>query len=376
MHNGQWPEHAVTLQKLMVACLALMMTVQAAAQSAATWRTTTHDFGTFDEKEGKRSCSFVVTNTGDSALLIVGVRSSCGCTVAEHTTEPIAPGSMGTVNVTFTPTGRPGPFEKDVWVHTNSTPNRNRLTIKGVVRGSKETVSRYFPASAGEPLHFTTLTMAAGEVKKGQLRNNLTSVYNSGGDTLVITFDNNTSHIKAHASPDTIAPSGVATMTFFFDSRRTPVWGINDDEISIVARRLGQADTVAVARASIVTNVVEDFSGMSAEQLAAAPVCSVSTRHLLMRGLVAGTVAQSTIAIENTGKSDLVVRRAMPLDKAVKCKCDSTLLKPGDKATVTVMVNPDMVEGKLLNSHIEVITNDPYNPRIAVRVVAEKGDKW
>ena len=340
------------------------------AQPVASWNETTHDFGTFHESAGKQTCRFVITNTGDSAMVITQVKSTCGCTVASHPTDLIAPGASDGIDITFTPTGRPGPFEKGIWVYTNTTPNRTRLVIKGVVVGSPESVSRYFPVGDGD-LQFTTLAMAAGEVKKGLLRNNSITAYNSGTDTLVITFDNNTSHITPHAVPDTVAPGSISTMTFFFDTMRTPVWGINDDHITIIATPLHSCKEPIHADANIVVNVVEDFSNMTNEDRANAPVCEIFTDKIVLDNLKTGEITESHLTIKNTGKSNLIVRRVMSTDKAITTKCDKTLLKPGKEATIAIKVNPDKVSGNVLNSQLTIITNDPGNPRTTVRVVGE-----
>lgn len=340
------------------------------AQPVASWNETIHDFGTFHESAGKQMCRFVVTNTGDSAMVITQVKSTCGCTVASHPTDPILPGASDGIDITFTPTGRPGPFEKGVWVYTNTTPNRTRLAIKGIVVGSPETVSRYFPVGVGD-LQFTNLTMAVGEVKKGLLRNNSITAYNSGTDTLVITFDNNTSHINPHAVPDTVAPGDISTLTFFFDTMRTPVWGINDDHLTIIATPLHDDKASIKADANIVTNVVEDFSQLTDEERAKAPICEVVSEKLILEDLHIGEIAENTFSIKNAGKSNMIIRRVMSSDKAITTKCDKTLLKPGKEAAVTIKVNPGKVSGKVLNSQITVITNDPGNPKTTVRVVGE-----
>lgn len=340
------------------------------AQPVASWNETTHDFGTFHESAGKQTCQFVVANTGDSTMVITQVKSTCGCTVVSHPTAPIAPAASDVIDVTFTPTGRPGPFEKSVWVYTNTTPNRTRLTIKGIVVGSPESVRTHFPVGAGN-LQFTNLTMAAGEVKKGLLRNNSITAYNSGNDTLVITFDNNTSHITPHAVPDTVAPGAISTLTFFFDTMRTPLWGINDDHITIVATTLHGDKTPIHADANIVVNVVEDFTQLTDEERVEAPVCQILTDKIVFNNLKTGEVAESSFTIKNTGKSNLIVRRVMSTDKAITTKCDKTLLKPGKEATVTIKVNTNKASGNILNSQLTIITNDPSGPRATVRVVGE-----
>lgn len=349
---------------------AVALTGSIMAQPVASWNETTHDFGTFHESAGKKVCQFVLTNTGDSAMVITQVKTTCGCTVANFPTEPIAPGASGTIEITYSPTDRPGPFEKGVWVYTNTTPNRTRLVIKGIMKGSQESVRRYFPVGSGD-LHFTNLVMADDEVKKGMLRNNSITAYNSGTDTLVLTFDNNTSHINARAVPNTVAPGDISYMTFFFDTMRTPVWGINDDHITIVATPLHSDKAPTHADANIVVNVVEDFSNMTDDDLAKAPTCEVLTDKIVFDNLRAGEIAEGALSIKNSGKSNLIVRRVMSTDRAISTKCDKTLLKPGQEAIATIKVNPNKVSGNVLNSQITIITNDPLNPRVTIRVVGE-----
>jgi len=138
------------------------------AQPVAQWNETIHNFGSFHESRGDQSCSFVVTNNGDSALVIVRVQTTCGCTIAKYTTTPIMPGEKGKVDVTYSPTGRPGTFEKAVWVYTNTKPSRTRLKIEGAVVGSPQSVKQFFPVDAGD-LQFTNLILPMGELRKGQI---------------------------------------------------------------------------------------------------------------------------------------------------------------------------------------------------------------
>jgi len=97
-----------------------------------------HDFGSIKEEAGKVSHVFSFTNKGTAPIILTDVTTSCGCTAREYTREPIAPGTQGTVTVTYNPVGRPGPFLKTITVKANK--ERKVLTIKGnVVPKSKST---------------------------------------------------------------------------------------------------------------------------------------------------------------------------------------------------------------------------------------------
>jgi hypothetical protein len=95
---------------------------------------TVHDFETIAEEGGDVSATFVVTNNTNAPIVITSVRASCGCTTPSWTKEPIEPGKTGAVTATYSPKGRPGPFEKTVTISTNGDPERLVVRIKGTVQ--------------------------------------------------------------------------------------------------------------------------------------------------------------------------------------------------------------------------------------------------
>jgi len=92
-----------------------------------------YDFGTIPQDGGNVSTVFTVTNNTASAILLTNVSTSCGCTSPKWTKEPIEPGKTGEVTVTYSPKGRPGPFEKVITISTSGEPERLIVRIKGVV---------------------------------------------------------------------------------------------------------------------------------------------------------------------------------------------------------------------------------------------------
>jgi hypothetical protein len=78
------------------------------------------------------SRKFIVTNTGDSPLIIEGVFPSCGCTKFEISGGPILPGMKGFVTLIFD-ANMPGVFDKSATVKTNASEVKDVLIIKGKV---------------------------------------------------------------------------------------------------------------------------------------------------------------------------------------------------------------------------------------------------
>ena len=82
---------------------------------------TTHNFGSFSEKNPVVTCTFSYTNIG-----------ACGCTVPEYTKTPVQPGDKGEIKVTYNGEGKfPGHFKKSITIRTNGAVEMTRLYIEG-----------------------------------------------------------------------------------------------------------------------------------------------------------------------------------------------------------------------------------------------------
>lgn len=93
-----------------------------------------HDFGTIYEKNGDAVCTFRFVNTGKSPLVIIRAQASCGCTVPSYPNNPIAPNDTAEIKVVYKAKGRSGEFVKNIYVYTNTKPDRTVLQIRGVVQ--------------------------------------------------------------------------------------------------------------------------------------------------------------------------------------------------------------------------------------------------
>jgi len=121
---------------MLFACLTIAMAQKGAEIK---FEKTTHNFGTFSEKNPVVSCTFAFTNVGDQPLIINQAVASCGCTVPEYTKTPVQPGEKGEIKVTYNGTGKfPGHFKKSITVRTNSQVEMTRLYIEGDMEEAKQ----------------------------------------------------------------------------------------------------------------------------------------------------------------------------------------------------------------------------------------------
>jgi len=91
-----------------------------------------YEFGKITQGE-KVEHSFTFKNTGEYPLIIGTARGSCGCTVPQWPTEPIAPGEKGKIDVVFDSNGKEGFKHVTVTIRANTEPNVSVVALKGEI---------------------------------------------------------------------------------------------------------------------------------------------------------------------------------------------------------------------------------------------------
>ncbi len=94
-----------------------------------------YDFGTI-EQGAPQEHVFKFTNTGESDLVIVDAKSSCGCTVPEYPKTPVAPGESGELLVKFNGSGK-NQVSKTVTITANTQSGKETLSIKAFVNAKE-----------------------------------------------------------------------------------------------------------------------------------------------------------------------------------------------------------------------------------------------
>lgn len=335
------------------------------------WRETFHNFGAFNEDSGPARCTFRYVNTGDEPLVILRARTTCGCTLADWSRSPLAPGDSAEITVEYDPTGRLGRFEKGVIVDTNTPARRSELTIKGVVVGGEASVKAQYPVARG-PLALQRASVLVGDVPKGHMRTAFLNVYNRSNDTIAPALGPMPDCLHISLEPGRIPPGEQAAFIIYFRSDRTDIWGLQEIPVSVSPDGPdGETFTLPVT-----ASVIEDFSKMTEKERAKAPVVAFEPERLDL-GKLSRTESPRTAAIHiaNRGKRPLEIRRVWTPDPGLSVAPPrKTTVKPGRHAEITVTVDPASLPGDILNARVTIITNDPASPQMNVRVVGELTD--
>lgn len=327
------------------------------------WLGQEHDFGAFNEDDGKVRTEFRFVNESARPVSIKMVRSSCGCTVPEYSHKPIQQGDTASITAVYNPTGRPGRFSKSLVAYLDDG-SQERLHIKGVVIGAQNTLRSRFPIEAG-PVRLRSRIVPFGAVKSGKLKSQFVDVYNASAEPVVPRWKDVPPYLRITAAHDTVAPGEQGVYSMVFTSWNRIPYGILTDSITF---EVPGAEPVKVEIAAIIE---EDFSGLSEKQLADAPRISLSTDMLDFGDFTpASGPLTREFTVTNNGRSDLILRRVYTGDPGFTVKLPKSLkIKKGKSAKVSVTFNPEGFASGLLNARLQVIANDPERPLTTVRLV-------
>jgi hypothetical protein len=325
-----------------------------------------HDFGVFKEEDGKQTFNFIITNTGDSALVIINVVPSCGCTTPEWTKSPIPPKGQGKVTAIYDPVGRPGGFNKTLTIHSNAKPAVEVLVIKGEVKPREKTVDELYIFPVG-PVRFESNHMAFTNVKKTEKRIRVMPMINTSAAPVKVEFDVLPAHLQLRINPETLKPGQKGLVEGTYDGTKNPVWGNTSDMIKIKINGVVQNSVYYYVSA----NLIEDFSGLSKEQLENAPVFKLASTTVDIGQMEPSTNREVEFKFKNEGKRDLNIRNIKATCGCTAVQQGSTLVKPGQESSIKATFSSGGYPPGKITKAIYVYTDDPKNSEVVLFLNAE-----
>ncbi len=326
------------------------------------FETLAHDFGTFKEADGSQSYSFKFVNNGASPLILNNVRAACGCTTPKWTKEPVAPGQNGFIEVSYNPKNRPGPFNKTVTVSSNAENATVVLRIKGVVEQREKTLAEQYPRQIGA-LRAKTNQISFVKISESDVKTDDLEVVNDSDKPVTVEFKTPPGHLTVKAEPATIPAKGKGKIIVTYDAGKINSYGFMMHRIYLTLNgESNYRNSIGIS-----ATIEEDFSALTPEELASAPVVSFDEKAYDFGDINQGDEVEHTFTIKNSGKRDLIIRR-------VKTSCGCTAVTPEKKiisanesVPLKVKFNSRGKRGRQ-NKSITVITNDPKNPTTILRV--------
>ena len=349
--------------KLNLSVFLLLIAFSLSAQPKITFDKTQHDFGKVNESDGAASYDFTFKNTGAAPLIIQDVKSTCGCTTPEWTKQPVLPGATGFIKVTYDVKGRPGAIDKSITVHNNSS-SAVTLRIIGEVIPVDRHPTEAFRYTAGT-IRLDDMHVAFNRMYSYEKPSLVVTAYNPGPEAVKISLINLPAHIKADVTPASIKKGEKATIKLTYDAAKKNDWGFVTDQVSMILNDNKAKDYKLTVTASI----EEDFSRWTTAQLQNAPVLSVDMSVIEAGTIKKGDKKTYQVKLTNNGKSKLLIRKVESNSPMLTVDAPKEI---NANASVNLSVTYDSAnQSGEQNKAFTIITNDPKNTQITIRLKAE-----
>ncbi len=260
---------------------------------------TVHDFGDVSISDGPLSCTFTVKNIGKEPIAIYEVVTSCGCTDASWTREPLQPGKTGTISATYKNEDGPVPFDKTLTVYIAGVGKPVILRLRGVVHDKKKSVAELYGVEKLGALGLKSLKYKVSNILQGESSADEAKVANLGKQPLKVTFTDVSPNLTISVDPQTIAPGSTASLRFSVKSA-PDVWGLHTYDATPVLNGKKASRPITV---SALTR--GNFASWTADQRKNSAQCIFDESTLSFGTVKAGTPVQLAFSFTNKGKSAL-----------------------------------------------------------------------
>lgn len=355
---------------------ATLLTLAVSGASAdIRWLEKDFDFGLMREEAGPQTGSSRFVNLGPDTVSIFSVKPSCGCTSADFSDAPLAPGDTAVISYTYDPHMRPGKFDKSVKVRLSDA-SRHTIRITGNVLGTSESVATLFPVDAGD-LRMSESVVNAGEVTMGRSPLLFVNAYSMPLDSIRPTLSSPDEALVISPSSPTIGAGEVVAFSFNFDSRKYGRYGPVEIPVTITPDPASEREPFTLRFKAF---VVPDPKRLLATQKGRNPRASLDSDIITINccptasdgsGKQNGKPVSVTFTLSNSGTGPLEVLCIAPASEAVSAGKPPKPVKPGRHSDIRLDIHPHLLPQGSFRIPVDIITDDPDHPRRTIHITGE-----
>lgn len=333
------------------------------AQAKATFDKKTHEFGVVLWKH-PATATFTIKNDGNKPLVISNVTTSCGCTVADWTKTPIAPGATGTVTSTFDAKAL-GRFHKSVGVYCNASDRPIYLTLRGEVSADPKNYTMTHPYEIGA-IRLDKDAIEFDDANKGDKPFVELLVANTSNEVYSPVLMHLPPYLEAVAVPEKVGRKGTGKIRVTLDTDKLPKFGLTTATVYLArfpGDKVGEDNAIPVSAV-----LLPDFSNLTQQERLNPPAVEVSSLELTMQPLAETEKKSQTVVVKNIGKSNLEITDLQVFNPALGVQLKKRVLKPGASTKMKITAYGKYLKKVKGTPRVLMITNDPNCPKVIVKV--------
>ena len=309
------------------------------------------------------TATFKMKNKGGRKLVISDVRVSCGCISADYPKGEIPSGEDFEMKVTYN-ARQMGHFFKEACIYSNGTKEPVYISMKGIVQEHVNDYSKTHPYKVGD-LRVDKLDLEFDDVNRGDMPVDVINMVNEGTAVLEPNIMHLPPYLTAEADKPYLRPGQTGKISVTLHSNRIHDLGITQTTLHLANRKGDKVSQENEINASAV--LLPSFAQLSENELLNAPQISLSEEEVTMEF---GNKDKQTrkIEITNTGKSLLIIRSLHMFSDALRVTLGKQELSPGQKTTLKVTANKQLMAKARTTPRVLMITNDPNKAKVVIKI--------
>ncbi len=308
-----------------------------------------------------RSVNLEVTNVGQKAVRIVGVRTSGSQVKATWTREALAPGRKGVVTLTVDATLL-GRFDRVVLIDCEDQTTPMTVHVKGhVVADLTTNYGGDYPYQVGDVL-LSTDNIEFDDASVGDLPEQVIEVKNGGQTVYRPELMHLPPYLSQRAVPEVLLPGRSGKLIVTLNTEKVEGYGLKQTTVYVSrfpGDRVGKDNEVAVS--SVVLPQVDTTSVV---QSALRPVLWMDATELTFPKLAPGKKAKGVILLRNDGKSTLEITSLQVFHPALSVGLGKMKIAPGQTEKLKLTVQQKYLSLSRSRLRVLMTTNDPSHSKV------------
>jgi len=226
-------------------------------------------------------------------------------------------------------------------------------------RSENISVERYYSIKKGNVWFHATRLMYGYQdgILYPQTETDTIYFYNNMDKPLEYSFERLPDFLSVQMIPDNVPANSEAKIAVAYDTKVKDTYGPTFDYFYMQTNN----DQQPRKRLIVSPDIKEDFSILSDNELANAPVIAFDEQEYDFGTILMGEKINHTFTFTNRGGRDLIIRNTKASCGCTASEPDKKVLAPGEQGTIDVKFNSFGKKGKQ-NQRITIIANDPEQP--------------
>ncbi|HLT07226.1 MAG TPA: DUF1573 domain-containing protein [Cyclobacteriaceae bacterium] len=322
------------------------------------WERNLIDLGTVMQENGEVVSEFFFVNKADFPIFIQEVVTDCGCTTVSYTTDTLSLDKIGSVKVSYEPTGRGGAFSKMIIVKTNIDSEGDSLFLEGYNLPYPEDIEKHYSKKL-QDLGFNSTLVNMGNVFNNEPKVKQVDFYNFKNHPILLNEvqTQTPEHITVEFSPKVIPAKSRGLLSIAYDGAKKGDFGYFEDSLKLVL--LGEEAPAIPLK--VMAAIHEYFEPVPLSEVKNLPKLGLSETEVDLNRIKANMPVSKIIVLSNEGSQPLYIRKVASNCDCLNFSLGKEQLGPGERTELLFTFDPKGRRG-IDHKTLSLFTNDPLSP--------------